>query len=235
MEENISQVQPVEAPLKQPKPWLKITLFSILGLVLAGGLIFAGIQIGKRQVVPFSVSPTPVPSSVVTPVSAPPATPTSISLTTPTIDPTANWKTYTDEKLGVSIKYPSDIVVLRSIPGDMVMFTKNINSKKDFRYITTLDINFRGEVGTTPEQALKGECPTREGESCQEKFEKVTINNAIGIRTLGPNYPYEDNYYLTINNKTSKVVRLFIFPKGDNPTEGLEIFKEMVETFKFLE
>lgn len=47
MEENISQNQPVETSIEPGisreslvrKPWLKIALFSVLGVVLVGGLI----------------------------------------------------------------------------------------------------------------------------------------------------------------------------------------------------
>ena len=40
--------------------WLKIALLAVLGLVLAGGLVFAGVEIGKKQVqTKLSLFPTP--------------------------------------------------------------------------------------------------------------------------------------------------------------------------------
>jgi len=50
MEENISpnpQSEPVvEMPVQTPKPWLKVGLILFFGLVLAGGLVFAGYKFG---------------------------------------------------------------------------------------------------------------------------------------------------------------------------------------------
>lgn len=156
---------------------------------------------------------------------------------TPNVDDTVNWQTYTDEKLRFTIKYPNEIVILRSFGNSEggAVFVRANESEEDFRSITTLNIYFRGESGTTPEQALKSECPTREDESCQEKFEAATINNAVGVRTLGPNYPQEDNYYLTSHSGKSKVVRLFLFPKSNNTNEDLQQFKKMIHTFRFLD
>lgn len=49
---------------KPAKPLVKLFLFSFLGLVLAGGLVFAGYEIGKEQGrPPPSISPSPAPVS----------------------------------------------------------------------------------------------------------------------------------------------------------------------------
>jgi len=72
-------------PKKSNPP--KIILFVILGLLVAGGLVYAGMNIGKKQ----------TPTVVVPPVIEP----------TPTPDPTADWKTYTNSEYGYSIKYPT--------------------------------------------------------------------------------------------------------------------------------
>jgi len=59
MEENIVQEQSAELQNKLAKPWLKIALFSVLGLVLMGGLVFAGSKLRRREVKPaFEPMPT---------------------------------------------------------------------------------------------------------------------------------------------------------------------------------
>ena len=73
MEENLSQVsqapqispQP-EIQIRPPKSWPKIILIVILGLIFAGGLVYTGVQIGKKQP-QISVSPTPMPTGVLNP------------------------------------------------------------------------------------------------------------------------------------------------------------------------
>jgi len=75
------------------KTWLKIVFLSILGIILAVGLVFAGYKLGQRSIYPeLDEGPTPTP----------------IVEATPTPDLTANWKTYTNIKYGYSIKYPLD-------------------------------------------------------------------------------------------------------------------------------
>jgi len=108
MEENIPQnpAQPVQSqpPMEiqpeSPSPWLKIVLFSILGLVLVGGLVFAGIQIGKNS----KINP-PDSEQILPPTQNPVATlnPTLQLETTPLPD----WNIYIDPKYNYQINYPN--------------------------------------------------------------------------------------------------------------------------------
>lgn len=91
----------VQLPPSKPKG-LIIIFFVILVLILAGSLVYAGIQIGKKQS-QVAVLPTPVPTKVLVPAE----NPTIIPLT-PTPGPTANWKIYTNIKYGYEFKYPHD-------------------------------------------------------------------------------------------------------------------------------
>ena len=123
---NISQpiVQPVEptiqSPVRSSTNWSKIILFTLLGLIVVAGLILAGIQIGKDQgtneqpiIVQPTIFPTQVisnPTTILTP-SGPTTIPTLPAIVTPTVNPTANWKTYTNSSLGFELKYPPSIQI----------------------------------------------------------------------------------------------------------------------------
>lgn len=105
MEENIAQYQPTEIQNQPEKRWLKIGLLALAGLLLAGGLVWAGYQLGQRQTQP--------PRSL---IPAPPTfTPTFMPLSTPTLPPeptlspdeTAGWKTYSSINYGFQFKYPT--------------------------------------------------------------------------------------------------------------------------------
>jgi len=222
----LEQTPPVASPASHKPGNLLILVGVVIVILVVGfGAYFLGINRNQSS------------SQYSQQVTTPSTTPSTIVSPSPLSDETATWQTYTDGKLRFSIKHPEDIVIIRSFADAEggAVFARAKESKEDFRSITTLDIYLRGEVGTTPEQALKSECPTKVGEGCQEKFEAVTINNAVGIRTLGPNYPNENNYYLTSQSGKSKVVRLLLFPKSNNPNEDLGQFKKMLQTFRFLD
>jgi len=97
---NILPVQPLPqtpTPVTTPATtnWSKILLFMILGLVIIAGLIFIGKNITSNHQ-PIIVQPTVLPTQTAIPAST----------TSPTIDTTVDWKTYTNTA-GYSIKYPA--------------------------------------------------------------------------------------------------------------------------------
>jgi len=64
---EIEKSPEVQVPVKS-KPWLKPLLFSILGIILAGGLVFAGYKLSQKKVSPQPTEgPTPAISPEVTP------------------------------------------------------------------------------------------------------------------------------------------------------------------------
>lgn len=108
MENEVQPTIPPVQPLPQtpvPVPpstnWSKTLLFTALGLVIVAGSVFFGIQIGKSQISnqqPVTVQPTITPSQTL-------VNPTAL----PTTNPTTDWKTYTNQKLSFTVKYPSNL------------------------------------------------------------------------------------------------------------------------------
>lgn len=106
--ENLTPETPVlpETPINTPansvfdqkkKPWVKIAILLIVILLVCGGLVYAGMEIQKRQASSQHISnPEVVPTS----------TPAVIATVTP--DPTTDWKTYTSPEKTYSFKYPND-------------------------------------------------------------------------------------------------------------------------------
>ena len=86
--ETVAEIQPVVE--KPAKPWLKIVLFSILGIVLAAGLVFAGYKFGQKQA-----------------QSGPKPTPTPVAVATPTPQPSVDWKTHIIDLYNLEITLPS--------------------------------------------------------------------------------------------------------------------------------
>jgi len=107
MEKDISQTEPVEIPSEPPRPWLRIVLLSVSGLILAGGLVFAGYELRQRQVYPTPPQPPFIPEIP------------ELS----DLDETADWKTYANTKYGYTVKYPSQLVLKEETSDVLLLLT----------------------------------------------------------------------------------------------------------------
>ena len=97
MEEKTLPELPAEKPRKD---WLKIIVFSLVGIIILSSIFYIGYWYGVNQ------SATEAPKSAI-------PTPTLTVLSTPTPTPVVKdeifgWKTYRNEKYGYLIKYPDD-------------------------------------------------------------------------------------------------------------------------------
>lgn len=121
MDPQPQAIQP-SAPQEQPqKNYWKIGLLSFLGILLAGGILFAGYTLGQKKSIP---QPTTNEQIIPSP------TPTTIN------DATANWQTYTIKSLGLTYKLPPAITALGDfqeyvVPGQQgtQIFISTENSK----------------------------------------------------------------------------------------------------------
>ena len=106
VQSNIPSIQPtLKTPITSSINWLRIILFTVLGLVVITGSVFVGIQIGKSQTnnqKSITNQPTYFPTQVI-------INPTiESSERNPTINPTADWKTYVNKEVGITFDYPSN-------------------------------------------------------------------------------------------------------------------------------
>ena len=99
-----------QVPVLPSTNWVKVLLFILLGLIIVAGSIYAGIQIGKNQIIKqqsineqstISLTQTVVNQEIVP----------TIKLSTepnPTTNLAADWKTYINKKVGITFDYPSN-------------------------------------------------------------------------------------------------------------------------------
>jgi hypothetical protein len=235
MQENISQILQVKTPVKPAKPWLKIVLFVCLGLLLVGGLVFAGYQLGKRKTQPIlQLIPTPT------------------AVATPTPDSTADWKIYTNTKYRFSLKYPPDWGKGYDAPLDeenRIRRVRYVLSTKDRAhwlggpprgYLLAQGAELFIEIFTTiqAEEAMGAEVLISDKKAQQVK--KITIADSVpAIKyTLPPSYlsetPTEVDFI-----KDGLLYRLTFFYSKDyreRSQEGPEsVFDQILSTFKFLD
>jgi len=244
MEENISPTQPVtETEPKPAKRWLKIALFAVLGLVLAGGLVFAGVQIGRKQAQVVSqpisaprVIATPTPTGVVIPTQEAIVTPRSIP--TPTPDPTANWKT--DSTAGISFKYPPNWVYKKfDIPGraelhGLVQLTPE-NYQSDISVMPLFIMYWDNPEGLTIEQYDK---KINQGAAMlyplyNSKAQLLTLGNLTAqYEPEGDCSPFPcHKYVVSAQNKIWEISSQYT----NNPNEFKPAVDQILSTFRFLD
>jgi len=102
------QIQPIqETPVLPKKKFPLIVILLVVILFFGAGLVYAGMQIGKKQTTEnetVKISPTLIPEP------------------TETVDETDNWKTYTSNDLGISFQYPSNWVISPNVSKESVTF-----------------------------------------------------------------------------------------------------------------
>lgn len=115
MIEEINQPQPPASKTSLTIPFLVI--LSILSLAISGYLFWQNQQLMKQLAVAQKLTKT---STAVLPS----------PLTSPTTDPTAGWKTYTNSEIGFKFQYPSEWKIQTGIPNSgLISLTFNNNSR----------------------------------------------------------------------------------------------------------
>jgi len=212
MEESPVQDQLTEIQNRSAKPRLKTVLFSLLGLALAGGLVFAGTQISKSSRLPLKSQNL---------------TPTPILIASPTPDPTADWKTYTNEEYGYSVKYPTDNYVRQICPGGELILSLRQADVGDSIQSDTCDvgedmvfaINTQKEIVEPPQSSQSRTVDSKEILVGGIKVRQYKIVDKM------PPYTFT-NFWAVLSNKGRNY-------KFTSPDESL--FDQILSTFKFLE
>lgn len=169
---------------------------------------------------------------------------------TPTVDPTANWKTYTNTKYGYTIKYPEGFGVdelegvttifkgekLKTPPGSIIdpyPTSLAIYNRKN--------VNFRNAAAACEAELCQNLNNSAVGQNWRK--EQAQINNASGVKVYSVTRKYSLDYYLA-NSDGSQIVRI---PMGANIAESsgvndenqqLDAFnslQQILSTFKFLD
>jgi len=212
MEENISQPEKEFSPspsqtIPDSKSKFSLILVEILLLALGG---VGGFLLGRQSLQPKStttVQVTPLPSETPVQEKAVETPPT-----TPTPDPTAEWKTY--ENRDLSFKYPSAQTIE---PYRIIGVDPNF-----IIYIASEDSPLTNECMKLDEIEKKNNLVIK-------KFSRVTTGEMCSTNDSNPReiwvVPTEKDYSPGIS---------YTYSAKDNP-EAEEIFDLILSTFKFLD
>lgn len=229
VQQNISSAQsPSQTSPVVPTSTNKsnVLLFTVLGLIVIAGSVFVGIQIGKTQTPSQQLivaQPTILPTQAITSLTVIPT-----QIVTPTVDPTANWKMYTNKEL--SFKYPSDWEEQKT----QVFGSK---SETEFRFDNTTTFTFSlignynqitGAPYTSLEEYLDVRSKFSSNTTVAGQIAKKIINSGGGLAIA-----YKEVVFFT--PKKDNIVSMYFsgpyYTEDDNKAEN--IFNQILSTSKF--
>lgn len=204
----------------------------ILGLILAGGLVYAGIQIGKKQS-QVSYGPIPVPTETLIPTNI---------VSTPTPDPTANWKTYINITEKYRLRYPQNWFLKES--GSMVqIFNYDVDRVPGRAYDPSRDGNlFKIEIFVEDKYSDVDKWFNEE----KSKISPVTDKPYEFLNVKPITVDSQKGIYFEVKDEWTKISvgtvvfqsprnKLIRFNGGLNFPENKTLFNQILSTFKFLE
>ena len=247
------ELQPTSIPTKttlpSPTPITKfspplIATFVLLVVISALGGFFLGKSLSQPKTSPppiSQVSPTPSPENPIT-------TPT------PTIDPTANWKTYTSDQFNFQIKHPENMEVdcTNNAPNTCVVRIINSIGAAGFEEFFLTFYNKEGPTEKNPEvEKQKKLLEMKIGETkqvCQLPapasciYKRINdFNGLVNFRVFENYHPSEgpgDIQMILINEgKDRNTEVIFSYDNGSQRNGSLtkELFDLILSTFKFLD
>lgn len=215
------EAKPEETIEEQQKPscltQIKIHKFKIvvgiLGAFIFVGAVFGAYKLGQKQVQPGS-QPTP----------------TSMVVATPTPDPTADWKTYTNTKYGYSIKYPEDWVMLEAATA---IFHPRGETEIEPFYMFEIDVR-ENPTGLTPRAWFEKEYSRLWEENISVSFKEVEVS---GLKREEVAFILADMpiRYVLIGRGNRIYLMNLIETSEIGSKEHQDMFNLMLSTFRFLE
>lgn len=203
----ISPEVPLSEPEKKDGHWIAIAamaLFVAASLVVVGFLYYQNQQL-KSMLAGYQTQTTPTPVA--------------------TADPTANWKTYTDTKLGFEFKYPESLTY-KNLGKGVIAFTDNQDKTKFI-------LNGFESLSSDQYQNHLQDIKINGVLSGQETF--TDSQNRIWQTLFGLGQTYNFNAFLNQQNKYYLVTLSSDFgEEADGGATFKNFANQLLSTFKFL-
>lgn len=143
------------------------------------------------------------------------------------LDPTANWKTYTNDVLGIAFKYPEKFDILVTTPNDWE--TVRIDNPEN--------TNLSMEISRSKKIYGYGGSAIFESQEIQLNKLPIFINSKI-VKRFSMSENEKTNFFVEINYKDDKnplQIRITYPFKVLPKSEEFVIFDQILSTFKLLE
>ncbi len=225
----MDQVAPNTPPAIPPTPKpsiLPVVLSFFLCISLAGvGLLAYQNMVLQRQIVSLQVQPIPTLSPA----------------STPTADPTANWKTYTNGNYNYQFKYPLNWPDIPSVVSNQKdgfqLAGQNVYLSQYFPQVKPPQ--FQIEVFKSNKELRPDELEEKEGcgfPTFAISKSKVGGIQAIVGRRLAPrdsSAPYYTGLHYCVRTYSGGFIYNFLWEEGSDVDSGL--FDQILSTFKFVD
>ncbi len=196
-----SIVPPIQPPQSKSRVWMWI----LAGVLLLGVGTATGIYLGKQLYSKPALAPSPTP----------------LAMATPSSDPTANWKTYTNDSEGISFKYPQEITLKISEKG-----LYWLDSSGSFQ--TNISWNSSPLAGTLEQELIsRDECP------------KEVTNGIIPGPVLNSlRCDYDKSHYTSVSIWIANGRKIYkadigaINPNVPVPQDDINLLNKILSTFK---
>ena len=236
-------------PERSRRGFVQIVIIAVIALVIGAGAMY-----GYQK---LTTKPSPSPQPSVTSQSPIPDDLSSGALakdeTVYTEDTrSANWKTYTDTKIGFSIKYPGDFYSAQSDqiigPGDVIKPSAVLTPTNQFNNQKPLAVTFRITISVEPKSPnlpittkdLFGQGPVTNYDSSllsSRQIKEILIGGVRAYRVddlpIGQAGAAAD--VLFFNRDKFYEIWIEAFQTSGDPNSNKKLTDQILSTFKFLE
>ncbi|MCX6794006.1 MAG: hypothetical protein NTY06_02775 [Candidatus Gottesmanbacteria bacterium] len=222
----------MDTPFAQPIPNLPKNNSNIfIGILIFIFGIVVGLTLDKTAL----LSNIRIPNFRATP------TPTLLPTPTPPVDPTANWKTYTNSKYVFSFRYPWDWQIEENSDMSEIIISPKTSSENKY-YQFQIDILQNSETMTAKEYVDRLLTPSLNGPDVLtfDKRQEIKEQNYLGEELVGIAAPVSWKYDYVYFTKDTRVF-FFSFPMGEpnkvvlDPETNYQTARQILSTFRFIE
>jgi hypothetical protein len=210
--------QPPPPVKSSPLPIIILSIFVVICLAAIGFLFWQNQQLMNRLTqIPNTVQNQ---SAQLVPSVAPVVEPTTASIPT-------NWKTYDNQKAGISFQYPSDWILTTGESNHEVI----ILTKKDD---TQAKVMLPGDIQDTATYRIDISLPPNSDISIPSQSQPVTVGGKLGVKFIEGAAPSSGPSTVVLVGTDSKYEFIYsALAQVNTHTKYLNTFDQILSTFKF--
>lgn len=147
---------------------------------------------------------------------------------TPTTDPTAGWKVYSDQKTGIEFKYPADWEISFGENKNMVISLTKIDKSQEL-------VLYPGDVKEEAKYQINISLPPNFNSTIPDNAEKVTVGGLDGFRFTQGGGPASGLSTVVVIKAKDYRFSYWAMAHSETHNKYLGVFDQILTTFKFVD